>query len=104
MEEKAKQWYEENPELMEVEKAAMEKLAKDDYKKLLFLKDGSGSLLIEEIQEENVMEVPTHEDAEILRMKELLAQGFDDTDVADGTIDFIVSEDCLHRRNTEYEK
>ena len=40
MEEKAKQWYEENPELMEVEKAAMEKLAKDDYKNLLFLKDG----------------------------------------------------------------
>lgn len=27
MEEKAKQWYEENPELMEVEKEAMEKLA-----------------------------------------------------------------------------
>lgn len=40
MEEKAKQWYEENPELMEAEKAAMEMLAKDDYKKLLFLKDG----------------------------------------------------------------
>lgn len=40
MEEKTKQWYEENPELMEVEKVAMETLAKDDYKKLLFLKDG----------------------------------------------------------------
>lgn len=40
MEEKAKQWYEENPELMEVEKEAMEKLAKDDNKNLLFLKDG----------------------------------------------------------------
>lgn len=40
MEEKVKQWYEENPELMEAEKAAMEMLAKDDYKKLLFLKDG----------------------------------------------------------------
>ena len=37
MEEKAKQWYEENPELMEVEKEAMEKLAKDDNKNLLFL-------------------------------------------------------------------
>ncbi|PWT28798.1 hypothetical protein [Butyrivibrio fibrisolvens] len=40
MEEKEKQWYEENPELLEVEKAAMEMLANDDYKKLLFLKDG----------------------------------------------------------------
>lgn len=40
MEEKVKQWYEENPELMEAEKAAMEMLAKDDYKKFLFLKDG----------------------------------------------------------------
>lgn len=40
MEEKAKQWYEEKTELMEVEKAAMEMLAKDDYKNLLFLKDG----------------------------------------------------------------
>ena len=40
MEEKVKQWYEETPELMEAEKAAMEMLAKDDYKKLLFLKDG----------------------------------------------------------------
>lgn len=28
MEEKTKQWYEENPELMEAEKAAMEMLAK----------------------------------------------------------------------------
>lgn len=40
MEEKTKQWYEENPELMEAEKMAMERLAKNDYKKLLFLKDG----------------------------------------------------------------
>lgn len=40
MEEKEKQWYEENPKLMEVEKAAMEMLAKDDYKEFLLLKDG----------------------------------------------------------------
>ena len=47
MSESNKQWYEENPELMEVEKAAMEKLAKDDYKNLLFLKDGRACWEIE---------------------------------------------------------
>ena len=40
MEEKIKQWYEENPELLEAEKVAMEMQAKDDDKKFLFLKDG----------------------------------------------------------------
>lgn len=35
MEEKAKQWYEENPELMEAEKAAMEDLEIERMKKLL---------------------------------------------------------------------
>lgn len=40
MVERKKQWYEENPELMEAEKTAMEMFAKEDYKKLLFLKDG----------------------------------------------------------------
>lgn len=40
MEEKAKQWYEENPELLAVEKAAMGKIAKDDDKEFGFLKDG----------------------------------------------------------------
>lgn len=35
-----KKWYEENPELLEAERAAMEMLAKDDYKNFLFLKDG----------------------------------------------------------------
>lgn len=40
MEEKTKQWYERNPELLEAEKAAIEMQTKDDYKRLLFLKDG----------------------------------------------------------------
>ena len=35
-----KQWYEENPELLEAEKAAMETIAKDDDKEFGFLKDG----------------------------------------------------------------
>lgn len=35
-----KQWYEENIELLEAEKAAMEKIAKDDDKEFGFLKDG----------------------------------------------------------------
>lgn len=35
-----KQWYEENPELLEAEKAAMETIAKDDDKQFGFLKDG----------------------------------------------------------------
>lgn len=40
MVERKKQWYEENLELMEAENPAMEMFAKEDYKKLLFLKDG----------------------------------------------------------------
>lgn len=36
-----KQWYEENPELLAVEKVAMEKLAEVDHKEFVFLKDGS---------------------------------------------------------------
>ncbi len=40
MVERKKQWYEENPELMEAEKTAIEMFAKEDYKKRLFLKDG----------------------------------------------------------------
>lgn len=35
-----KQWYEENPDLLAAEKAALEKMAKDDYKEFGFLKDG----------------------------------------------------------------
>ena len=50
------------------------------------------------------MEGIVHEDIEILRMKQLLAQGFDDTDVADGTIKYIVPEDCLIGRNSEHVK
>ena len=39
MAENKKQWYEENPELLAVEKAAMEIIAKDDDKEFGFLKD-----------------------------------------------------------------
>lgn len=35
-----KHWYEENPELLEAEKAAMETIAKNDDKEFGFLKDG----------------------------------------------------------------
>ncbi len=50
------------------------------------------------------MERPTHEDTEIIRMRAVLAQDVDDTDVADGTIEHIVLEECLFRRNNEYAK
>lgn len=40
MEGMKKQWYEENHELFETEKAAMEMLAKDDDKELKYLDDG----------------------------------------------------------------
>lgn len=45
------------------------------------------------------MQDHTHEDPEAQRMRILLAQGFDDTGVSDGTIKHVVPEDCLLGRN-----
>lgn len=49
------------------------------------------------------MKEHTHEAPEIQRMRILFTQGqgFDDTDISNGTIGGVVSKDCLLYRNTE---